>query len=130
MLLKVMRSDIDPRIESRNAGDIMNHAKNIGIDVKPPEATCDDGNCPFHGTLPIRGQIIDCVVVSTKMDNTAVVERKYLKYQEKYERYEKRTSRYSVHSPPCLSVTVGDKVRIMECRPISKTVSFVIVEKR
>jgi small subunit ribosomal protein S17 len=29
-----------------------------------------------------------------------------------------------------LGVKAGDKVRIMECRPLSKTVSFVIIEKR
>ena len=108
----------------------MSEVKDIGIDIKPPEAVCEDINCPFHGSLPVRGQMIDGVVVSTRMDRTAVVERNYLKYQKKYERYEKRTSRYSAHSPPCLQVSVGDKVRIMECRPIAKTVSFVIVEKR
>jgi small subunit ribosomal protein S17 len=108
----------------------MDHAKDIGIDVKPPESACDDGNCPFHGTLPVRGQIIDGVVVSTKMNNTAVVERNYLKFQNKYERFEKRTSRYSVHNPPCLQIGVGDEVKVMECKPISKTVAFVIIEKR
>jgi len=108
----------------------MSEVKDIGIEVKPPETVCEDINCPFHGSLPVRGQLIDGVVVSTKMDRTAVVERDYLKYQKKYERYEKRTSRYSVHNPPCLRASVGDRVRIMECRPIAKTVSFVIVEKR
>lgn len=28
-----------------------------------------------------------------------------------------------------MKLTVGDKVRIAECRPLSKTVSFVTVEK-
>lgn len=104
--------------------------RDIGIDVKAPQGACDDKHCPFHGTLPVRGQVIDGVVVSVKMQNTAVVEKNYLKYDQKYERYEKRTSRYSVHNPPCLGIKVGDEVRIMECRSISKTVSFVIVEKR
>ncbi|MDR0335432.1 MAG: 30S ribosomal protein S17 [Methanomassiliicoccaceae archaeon] len=104
--------------------------KDIGIDVNPPAAECDDTNCPFHGSLPVRGQMIDGTVVSIKMDKTAVVERKYLKYQKKYERYEKRTSRYSAHAPECLALKVGDNVTIMECRPISKTVSFVIVDKK
>ena len=104
--------------------------RDIGIDVKPPAAECNDPNCPFHGVLSVRGQVIDGVVVSVKMDRTAVVERNYLKYQEKYERYEKRSSKYSVHAPACFDLKVGDNVSIMECRPISKTVSFVIVEKR
>ena len=105
-------------------------SRDIGIGVKAPVATCDDKNCPFHGELPVRGQMIDGVVVSVKMDKSAVVERNYLNYDQKYERYSKRTSRYSVHSPPCLEVKAGDEVRIMECRPLSKTVSFVIVGKR
>ncbi len=104
--------------------------RDIGVDVTPPEIACDDVNCPFHGTLAVRGQIIDGVVVSTKMSNTAVVERNYLRYINKYERYEKRTSRYSVHASPCMGVKVGDNVKIMECRPVSKTVSFVVIEKR
>ena len=53
-----------------------------------------------------------------------------MQYQQKYERYEKRSSRYSVHAPACLGLKVGDNVSIMECRPLSKTVSFVAVEKR
>ncbi len=107
-----------------------NEVKDIGIDVKAPQGTCTDKNCPFHGQLSVRGQIMDGRVISTKMDKTAVVEKQYLNYQKKYERYEKRTSHYVVHTPPCLGVKSGDEVRIMECRPISKTVSFVIVEKR
>jgi len=105
--------------------------KDIGIDVNPPAAECsDDMNCPFHGSLPVRGQVIEGTVVSVKMDRTAVVERNYLKYQKKYERYEKRTSKYSVHAPSCLELKAGDRVTIIECRPISKTVSFVVVEKK
>jgi small subunit ribosomal protein S17 len=107
-----------------------NEVKDIGIDVKAPATACTDKHCPFHGELACRGQTIEGVVISTKMDKTAVVERNYLKYQAKYERYEKRTSHYSVHNPPCLEVKAGDQVKIMECRPLSKTVSFVIVEKR
>jgi len=107
-----------------------NEVKDIGIDVAVPEATCTDKHCPFHGELSTRGQIIEGEVISVKMDKTAVVKRNYLNYQGKYERYEKRTSHYSAHSPPCLGVKAGDKVRIIECRPLSKTVSFVIIEKR
>lgn len=104
--------------------------KNIGISVNPPKAECKDPNCPFHGSLSVRGQIIDGVVKTVRMDRTVVVERNYLKYQEKYERYEKRSNRYTVHAPECFELKVGDEVKIMECRPLSKTVSFVVVEKR
>ena len=50
-------------------------------------------------------------------------------YVPKYERYEKRTSIYAAHCPPCIKTKIGDKVRIAECRPLSKTVSFVAIEK-
>lgn len=103
--------------------------RNIGIDVAPPQGVCDDPCCPFHGTLPVRGQIIDGVVATVRMNKTVVVERQFMKYVNKYERYEKRSSRYSAHAPSCLGLKVGDKVRIAECRPISKTVSYVVVEK-
>ena len=68
-------------------------------------------------------------VVSTKRQNTVSVEREFMHYVKKYERYEKRTSTYHAHYPPCMNLTVGDTVRIAECRPLSKTVSFVTVEK-
>ncbi len=104
--------------------------RDIGLAVRPPRKVCEDVNCPFHGKLPVRGQILEGVVVNTKMDKTAVVKKERLFYIKKYERYEKRTSRYSAHNPPCLKVDTGDWVKIAECRPLSKTVSFVIVERR
>ncbi len=103
--------------------------RNIGIDVKSPEGTCTDKDCPFHGTLPVRGQILEGQVVSDKMQKTAVVKRDYMRKNQKYERYEKRSNKYVVHNPPCLGIETGDNVKIMECRPLSKLVSFVIIEK-
>jgi small subunit ribosomal protein S17 len=62
------------------------------------------------------------------MQRTAVVERTLLHYVAKFERYEKRRRRYLAHAPPCLNVPVGHRVRIAETRPLSKLVSFCIVE--
>ncbi len=105
-------------------------SKDIGFDVKSPSSECTDPNCPFHGSLSVRGQTIDGVVATVKMNKTVVVERNYLRYVQKYERYEKRSSRYSAHAPACLGLKAGDRVTIAECRPISKTVSFVVIEKK
>ena len=96
--------------------------------VKKPQKTCEDQNCPFHGTLSTRGHVLDGVVLSTKMDKTAVVRRDYLHYVSKLKRYERRRSHIPAHNPPCINVKEGDLVKIAECRPISKTVSFVVVE--
>lgn len=108
----------------------MANARDIGVDVQAPSTTCTDPHCPFHGGFPVRGQVIDGQVVSTRMERSARVQREYLRYVPKYERYEKRTSSYNVHSPPCLDVQVGDRVKIMECRPVSKTISFVVIEAK
>ena len=104
-------------------------ARNIGFNVKPPAESCNDKNCPFHGSLPVRGQVITGIVSSTKMQDSILVKREYMHYVPKYERYEKRTSTYSAHCPKCIKTNVGDKVRIAECRPLSKTISFVAIEK-
>jgi len=99
------------------------------LTVKKPKKRCDDLNCPFHGTLSLRGHTLEGIVVSAKMEKTVVVRRDYLHYVPKYKRYEKRRSNISAHNPPCLEIHEGDKVRIAECRPLSKTVSFVVIEK-
>jgi len=103
-------------------------ARDIGLDVRAPKARCDDRHCPFHGRLPLRGQVLEGTVVSTSMQRTAVVERTLLHFVSKYERYEKRRRRYLAHAPPCLNVPVGHRVRIAETRPLSKLVAFCIVE--
>lgn len=105
-------------------------ARDIGIDVPKPAKECEDRHCPFHGTLPVHGQTFEGTVVSSRMQRTVVVEREYLRYIRKFERYEKRTKRFMVHGPPCLELKVGDRVVLMECRPISKTVSFVAIQKK
>jgi small subunit ribosomal protein S17 len=104
-------------------------ARDIGLNITPPSESCTDQYCPFHGTLPVRGLVLTGTVVSMKRQNTVSVEREFMHYVKKYERYEKRTSTYHAHCPPCMKLTVGDIVRIAECRPLSKTVSFVTVEK-
>jgi small subunit ribosomal protein S17 len=103
--------------------------RDIGLNIKGPEEVCDDNNCPFHGSLPVRGQVISGIVDSIKMQNSILVKKEFMHYVPKYERYEKRSSKITAHCPPCIKVNVGDKVRIAECRPLSKTVSFVTVEK-
>lgn len=103
-------------------------ARDIGIDAKPPEKVCEDRFCPWHGHLGVHGKILEGIVVSTRAQKTAVVERSYLHYIPKYERYERRHSRISAYSPECIEAREGDLVRIAECRPLSKTKAFVVIE--
>ena len=62
------------------------------------------------------------------MQKTVNVEWEWQNYLRKYERYEKRRSRVKAHNPSCINANEGDIVRIMECRPLSKTKNFVVVE--
>ncbi|MDI9643123.1 MAG: 30S ribosomal protein S17 [Archaeoglobaceae archaeon] len=101
--------------------------RNIGIEVKPPEGVCNDERCPFHGTLSIRGQVLSGRVLRV-YGKTAVIERELIKFVPKYERYMRKRSRIHAHNPDCIRAKPGDVVRIAECRPISKTKSFVIIE--
>jgi small subunit ribosomal protein S17 len=101
----------------------------MSLTFKKPKKTCNDKNCPFHGDLSRRGRVLEGSVVSAKMDKTVIVERDYSQYVPKFLRYERRHSRIPSHNPPCIDAEEGDRVKIAECRPISKTVSFVVVEK-
>ena len=101
----------------------------VSLTAKKPKKSCDDVNCPFHGTLSLRGHALEGMVVSDKMEKTIIVRRDYLNYVPKFKRYERRRSNVAAHSPPCLEIKTGDKVKLVECRSISKTVSFVVIEK-
>ena len=99
----------------------------IGLNVQEPDATCEDENCPFHGTLSVRGQTLEGTVASTDMEKTVVVEREYDVKVPKYDRLMKRRSRVPAHAPACLELAEGDTVTIAETRPLSKTKSHVVV---
>ena len=90
---------------------------------------CTDKNCPHHGSLKARGQVFDGTVISARMQKTIRVEWPFMKYWPKYERYEKRRTRLMAHLPSCIAVKVGDKVRIAECRPLSRNIKFVVYQK-
>ena len=104
-------------------------SRNIGIALQPPKEKCNDVKCPFHGSLSIRGRQFTGTVVSTKMRKTAVIEFNRLHFLKKYERYEKRRTNLKIHNPECINAKDGDIVRVMECRPLSKTKNFVVIEK-
>lgn len=101
----------------------------MALSSKKPKKTCKDRNCPFHGTLSIRGHTLEGTVISDKMEKTVVVRRDYLEYVPKFKRYERRHSHISAHNPPCVDAKEGDRVKVADCRPLSKTVSCVVVER-
>lgn len=102
--------------------------RNIGINVKIPESECADRLCPFHGSLSVRGRLFNGIIVSNKAKKMVVIEREYSYLIRKYKRYERRKSKIHAYLPECIDVEVGDNVTVAECRPLNKTVSFVVIE--
>lgn len=102
---------------------------NIGIqEIETPKDTCTDRNCPFHGTLSVRGRMFKGKIVSNKMDKSVVVSWERIIRYPKFERYMRKRSKVSAHLPPCIKVNTGDEVFIMETKPISKTKKFVVIK--
>jgi small subunit ribosomal protein S17 len=101
-----------------------------GLDVTAPKKKCQDDRCPFHGSVKVRGRLLTGRAVSTAGKGFVVVQMEYLHMVPKFIRGERRRSRVSAHIPPCIAVNDGDSVTIGECRPLSKTISFVVVEAR
>ena len=94
-------------------------------DVANMQCFATDKKCPFTGLVSIRGRILTGKVVSTKMHRTLVIRREYLHFVPKYDRYERRHKNLSAHVSPAFRVEVGDQVTVGQCRPLSKTVSYI-----
>jgi len=75
-----------------------------------------------------RHKILKGVVVSDKMQKTAVVEVLRLKKHPKYKKYYKVTKRLKAHNPEN-QYHVDDKVFIQETRPMSKEKRWIITGK-
>lgn len=74
----------------------------------------------------IRKKMIG-VVISNTMDKTAVVQVTRLKRHKMYKKTLRSNTKYVVHDPKS-DCQIGDKVRIIESRPISKLKRWRILE--
>ncbi len=97
--------------------------------VKDSNQGCEDKKCPFHGQLKIRKKRLKGRVVSALARHTARIRWERKHRLPKYERYETRITSVQAHNPPCINAQKGDIVLLVECRPLSKTKHFVIVNK-
>lgn len=102
--------------------------RNIGVSIVSPRKTCEDEFCPFHGTLSVRGKLLTGIVSSAKAPKMVVVSREYPRPAPKYKRFQRSRSKVHAYLPPCIEVKEGEEVKIAECRPLAKTVSFVVIE--
>ena len=105
-------------------------ARNIGISVKKSTKSPINGekNNPFNGSLSIRGKLFEGIVINTKAKHTVTIEKKSSINFSKFRRYGRSKNRIHAHVPSNLDIEEGDHVIAAECRPISKSVSFVIIE--
>ena len=88
-----------------------------------------DDNGHGNNSVSLRGRTFKGVVIADAMQKTVTVEWERRKHVPKYERYEKKRTRIKAHNPENINAKKGDLVEIQECRPMSKTKSFVIVKK-
>jgi small subunit ribosomal protein S17 len=80
--------------------------------------------------LSVRGKLFEGKVVSAKNKNTVVIRRENPLYITKTKRYARSTSTIHAYKPAKLDLKEGDTVVAAECRPIAKSVAFVVVEVR
>ena len=64
--------------------------RDIGIELNnQPQGEWDgDENCPFYGSLRLRGQIIEGTIAKVGMQKSIIVEREHTRYMQNFERYE------------------------------------------
>ena len=75
------------------------------------------------------GRVLRGIVVASKMQDTCTVAvERYVKHP-KYKKFMRRTKKYLVHDAGN-TAKVGDKVEIIETRPISKRKTFKLVTSK
>ena len=90
---------------------------------------CKDRLCPKHGDkkLKMRGRVFEGKVIKKLPGRVTIQFERMLKIP-KYERYEKRKTKIHARLPDCMKndVAVDDLIQIVETRPISKMIHFVV----
>ena len=102
--------------------------ENIAPENVAPEATSEaapSAEAPAKNSRAHRSQKVG-TVASDKMTKTVIVRVDRLVRHTKYRRYVRRTSKFMAHDE--LGATVGDRVRIVETRPLSARKRWRVVE--
>ena len=77
-----------------------------------------------------RGRVFEGVITK-KFPKRIVIEFERMIYVRKYERYARLKTKIHARLPEVMEkdIKVGDLVRVHECRPLSKIIHFVVVQK-
>jgi small subunit ribosomal protein S17 len=106
--------------EATESGQTLSQAVGAGVDAQAGNAAGTEA-----GKRGRRSEKVG-VVASDKMEKTCVVRVDRLIKHPKYRRYVRRTSKFMAHNEK--GATVGDKVRIVETRPLSARKRWRVVE--
>ena len=91
---------------------------------------CNDKKCHIHGNLKTRGRTFEGKVIR-KFQKRVAIEFERMIYIRKYERYAKAKTKIHARLSPCMEeeINVGDIIKVQECRPLSKLIHFMVIEK-
>jgi small subunit ribosomal protein S17 len=106
--------------EASPSGQGLAQAQAAGVDAQAGNAAGTEA-----GRRGRRAEKVG-VVASDKMQKTVVVRVDRLVKHPKYRRYVRRTTKFMAHDEQ--GATVGDKVRIVETRPLSARKRWRVVE--
>lgn len=74
-----------------------------------------------------RKRVLQGIVVSSKMEKSAVVDVERIIQHPLYKRTMKRSKKYKIHDEENIC-KVGDRIRVIECKPISKHKTWRLLE--
>jgi small subunit ribosomal protein S17 len=94
------------------------------------DTECNERDCHIHGHLKARGRIFKGKVIR-KYPKRITIEFERMTYIPKYERYSKARTRIHARLTKCMKeeINIGDIIKIQECRPLSKIIHHVVIEK-
>lgn len=77
-----------------------------------------------------RGKIFEGIVTK-KFQKRVVIEFERMVYIRKYERYAKFKTKIHARLPEEMEkeINLGDLVKVRECRPLSKIIHFIVIQK-
>ena len=117
---EVATADAGDAAEATESGQTLSQAVGASVDAQAGNAAGTEVKRTSRRAEKIG------VVASDKMEKTCVVRVDRLIKHPKYRRYVRRTSKFMAHNEK--GATVGDKVRIVETRPLSAHKRWRVVE--
>jgi small subunit ribosomal protein S17 len=119
-------TDVEPTSPETEVAEAVVSGETLAHEVAPNvDAQAGNAAGTEAGKRGNRSQKVG-VVASDKMEKTVVVRVDRLVKHPKYRRYVRRTSRFMAHDET--GASVGDKVRIVETRPLSARKRWRVVE--